>query len=391
MFVWCVGRVATSVSNGLGVYDGLSNMLGQVVFWAVPYWIGRAYFTDIEGIRDLAKGIVIGGLLYVPFVLWEIRFSPQLHTDFYGFLPVSFKMTVRYGGFRPIVFMQSGLMVAMWLTAATVVCAWLGSTGAVKRIVGIPTRVLVVPLALTTVLCKALGAITLMLVGLGILVAARRLKLALPLVALIAIAGGYPVLRGTETLTSERILATAGLVYDDLRLQSLSVRLRSEDMYMEKVSERPWLGWGGWGRSEVLVEREARSIPDGLWIAALSRNGWLAVAALIAMYLMSPLSWVMRFRATQWTQPGLVPVGALISVIVLYWVDCLSNAMINLVLVLAMGAVNSWFSRRRTVAVQVEPAAGVAEGHAAPPLSAALGRALTSRRGSQRFQGPPRQ
>jgi hypothetical protein len=111
MAVWCVCPMFSSLANDLGVYDGLSQSLEQTIVWGVPYWIGRAYFTDFKALRDLALGIVIGGLIYVPFCLVEMRFSPQWHTWSYGYFQHDFTQVFRFGGYRPVVFMEHGLAV----------------------------------------------------------------------------------------------------------------------------------------------------------------------------------------------------------------------------------------------------------------------------------------
>ena len=52
--VLCLAPVASSLANGLGVYDGLSECLRQVLRWGVPYVIGRLYFSDLRGLAALA-------------------------------------------------------------------------------------------------------------------------------------------------------------------------------------------------------------------------------------------------------------------------------------------------------------------------------------------------
>ncbi|MBV5327317.1 MAG: hypothetical protein JZU65_06720, partial [Chlorobium sp.] len=83
--------------------------------WGVPFLAGRIYFKDESTIKDLHRGIIIGGLIYMVLCLYEIRMSPQLNNMLYGFFPHSWVQHLRYGGFRPIVFMQHGLMVALWM------------------------------------------------------------------------------------------------------------------------------------------------------------------------------------------------------------------------------------------------------------------------------------
>ncbi len=371
MLLYCSGRVATSLANGLGLYDGLSQMLDQLVNWGVPYWIGRVYFSDREGLLLLAKAIMIGGLIYMPLCLWEVRMSPQLHSQLYGYRPIHFKMLLRYEGFRPIVFTQSSLLVGMWMAAATVMTVWLSASGAVKQVFGIPTRWLVWPMIVTTVLCKTLGATTLMLVGIGLFFVVRRTRSTKPLAAALVVVALYAPVRSSGLLSAERVLAVADLVYDEDRGRSLGVRLRSEDMFLTKVRERPVLGWGGWGRAAVIIEG-IRAIPDGLWIILLTRAGWLALGTLGFLYLYPSYVLARRHRATRLTKANSAPGAALAVLLLLYWVDCLSNAMVNLVLTLSIGAVAGWSMLRAT---RPAPAASppLVEEAAAAPRSLARG------------------
>jgi len=129
MALFCFSPVASSLSNGLGLYDGLSESLVEIFRWGLPYFIGRIYITDLKAVRQLALAVFLGGLVYIPLCLFEIRFSPQLHRMVYGYHQHSFAQTVRYGGFRPMVFMEHGLMVGMWMTAASAVGVWLLISG----------------------------------------------------------------------------------------------------------------------------------------------------------------------------------------------------------------------------------------------------------------------
>ena len=57
--LWCVCPFFASLSNGLGAYDGFSEVLNSTLQWGVPYLLGRAYFGDLKGLRVLALGIVV--------------------------------------------------------------------------------------------------------------------------------------------------------------------------------------------------------------------------------------------------------------------------------------------------------------------------------------------
>ena len=116
--LFCISPFCTSISNGLGAWDGMAATFGRCTEWLVPYFLGRIYCGTPTATRELLSGVVLGGLAYVPFCLYEIRMSPQLHAITYGYHPHSFAQSVRWGGWRPVVYMQHGLMVGMWMAMA---------------------------------------------------------------------------------------------------------------------------------------------------------------------------------------------------------------------------------------------------------------------------------
>src|SRR5690349_6575403 len=56
MFCWCCTPFVPSYLNGLGIYGGVSEIVRGFIIWGLPYIIGRVYFTDLEGLRELALG-----------------------------------------------------------------------------------------------------------------------------------------------------------------------------------------------------------------------------------------------------------------------------------------------------------------------------------------------
>ena len=131
--LYCVVPFFSSLSNNLGVYDGLSGLAGGVMSWLFPYLIGRLYFSDLQGMRELVLGIFIAGIIYMPFCLWEMRMSPNLHYYVYGFQQVKFWQTYRGSGFRPQVFMSNGLMLSLFMgfTALSGLGLWISRAKAV--------------------------------------------------------------------------------------------------------------------------------------------------------------------------------------------------------------------------------------------------------------------
>ncbi|MEZ5978685.1 MAG: hypothetical protein R3F34_10745 [Planctomycetota bacterium] len=120
----CVSPLASSISNELGAYDGFANAVNMTLLWGVPWLLGRLYLGSREGATLLARAVVWGGLAYVPLCAWELRMSPQLHAQLYGYYAHAsgFTQVVRFGGWRPTVFMHHGLMVGMFMATAAL-CA----------------------------------------------------------------------------------------------------------------------------------------------------------------------------------------------------------------------------------------------------------------------------
>jgi hypothetical protein len=130
MLAFCLIPMASSIHNGLGAYDGASAVLRQTLLWGVPYFMGRLYLTDLAAHREAALTLAAGALVYVPLCLLEMKMSPQLHHMLYGFHPHEFVQSMRMEGYRPVVFMDHGLSVALWMACGSLAAAWLWYTGA---------------------------------------------------------------------------------------------------------------------------------------------------------------------------------------------------------------------------------------------------------------------
>ncbi len=341
MAIWCASPLASSLSNDLGVYDGGSALLVQTLTWGLPYFVGRLYFSDLEGLRELALGFLVGGVLYVPLCLLELRMSPQLHRWLYGFHQHSFAQTVRFGGWRPTVFMEHGLMVGMWMSMAALLGIWLWGTGSLRQSWRFSPAWVALPLLVTAVLCKSMGALVLLGTGLLVLWLAWKFRTRGFLIALAAVSPLYLSLRVTGAWSGQGLVEAAASVSAE-RAGSLQVRLRNEDLLMERALRKPWFGWAGWGRARVRDE-EGRdvAVTDGLWIIELGNHGLFGLLAMLATFL-SPAVWLLR-RAppSVWSRPALAPAAGLAVVATLYLVDCVPNGMVNPMFVLGIGGVTA--------------------------------------------------
>ncbi len=163
MVAWVLVPMASSVSNGIGggtataIYGGLTLVLQNAVVFGVPYLIGRAMFRTADDLRALVVALFAAGLVYVPLCLIEMRLTPQLHRWVYGSHAHAFGQAKRMGGFRPTVFMQHGLMVGFFMTAATLAGWWCWRGKLIRKIGGMPVGWALLLLTLVTLNCRSAG------------------------------------------------------------------------------------------------------------------------------------------------------------------------------------------------------------------------------------------
>ncbi|MCH7908547.1 MAG: O-antigen ligase domain-containing protein [Candidatus Hydrogenedentes bacterium] len=341
--IFCiVTPIMSSLTNGLGVYDGLSSSLDFVFFWGIPYFIGRFYFSDPKGLRELAIGIFIGGLVYVPLCLYEIRMSPQLHHMAYGYHQHAFMQTVRGDGtWRPMVFMQHGLMVGMWMITAALVGVWLWQTGGLKRVLGVPVAVFVVPLMGTALLVRSIGATILFVVGLAVLMLTKWFRTLWIMLGIQGILVLYLFVRVTGIWDGAGLVDLAEQTVGPARAASLETRIDSDRILSAKAWDRPLFGWGHWGRNRAFDEETgARAIADSLWVIIFGSHGLVGLVPMFLIILLPPILFTRRFPVSLWIHPMTSPALVLSLVLVLWMIDNTLNAMINPIFLVIAGGLN---------------------------------------------------
>lgn len=68
----------------------------------------------------LLKVLALACLAYSLLALWEVRMSPRLNREIYGFFGHSWSQHVRYGGYRPILFLNHGI----WVPSCSRLACW---------------------------------------------------------------------------------------------------------------------------------------------------------------------------------------------------------------------------------------------------------------------------
>lgn len=345
---WCLSPVFSSWENNLGIYDAASQSLDQFVSWGLPYLMGRIYLTNLDRLREMALGVIWSGLVYLPLCLLEIRLSPQLHTWVYGYFPhASFAQSMRYGGYRPTVFLEHGLAVGAWLCTATMTAYWIWYSGAARTLqlgarrlrLGLATGMLFV----VSILSKSFGAVGLELVGAATLSLCAWSRWRAATVILMIVPVFYVYSRVWGGWTGMGVVDAVGGLVDRERAASFAFRLENENLLIKKAMQRAIFGWGGWGRSRVYDEEgNDLTTTDGLWIIVFGDRGLLGLSCLgLAIGLPAALVF-WRLPASSWSRPEFGAPVVLAMALVLYLVDGLANAMINPVFMLFAGGLNSF-------------------------------------------------
>jgi len=352
-----LGVPASSLFNGLGVNDAIFEFLNHLLSYTILYFLGRVYFSTPGSIRELAIGIAIGILVYLPLMLWEIRMSPQLHRQIYGFQSWAWQDVARDGGFRPRVFFVNSLGLGIWAASAVLVVWWLWLGGATKRLLGVPIQIVAIVGLATSYLSKCLGAFMLLLFGIGCLVAVVHLKwrrMAMAGAAVVAIYLGTAIV-GEVIPIRDWGTRAAGLLGREDKEGSLRIRFVHESILLRHALGGPVIGWGGHGRnrpsdsemvqritSEAGVPTRGRAITDGKWTIIVGKHGFLGLLTMWGwMVIPATLAsiWAIRLRIAM---PIAAPVFGLAGFSYLYAIDQLLNAFWSPVQALVAGGLVSF-------------------------------------------------
>lgn len=331
--------IVTGDVPALRMYDAIAFISSQLIA-LIPFVLARRFLGTAEGMRALVGSLVLAGMIYsVPMVL-ESRISPQINIWVYGFFQHDFSQSMRGGGFRPMVFMPHGLWVAFFaLMAALSALVMLRQSTADGR----HWRLFIwLYLMAVLVLCRSAGP---MVYALGltplIVIAPRRIQVLVAAVLAVLVIT-YPLLRGAHLVPIYDILDFAERISPE-RAASLRFRTDNEEALLARALEKPWFGWGGYGRNLILDPYDGRilTIPDGGWIIVLGAYGW---AGYIAQYglLVLPLILIGR-EALLSRSAAFSPWGAGIALIyAANLVDLLPNNTLIPFTWLMAGALLGW-------------------------------------------------
>jgi len=319
-----VGKVKIAFIPALTIKDGLFTGISQAVHAALPFFLGAALFKTAKDLREMLGSFAVAGLIYLPFAAIEMRMSPQFHNWIYGYHQHSFLQTLRWGGYRPMVFMSHGLAVARFFAVAMMAAMIIAPKR--RRLLRIPTGVAAGLLFVILVLCKSTGAILYGVVA-GLVLSLNRVRMRQTFAVVLA-AGVllYPAARAADLFPVTRILAAAGEVNAD-RQQSLLFRFANEDILLARARERIVFGWGEYNRSATFDELgRPDSVTDGHWIIMFGILGAVGFVAAFGMLLVPVFIARRRLRAIPEKVDRLVVSGTSLIIAVLA-VDLIPNGL----------------------------------------------------------------
>lgn len=322
------------VIPGLRPYDLLATYVRDFLSIYTPFLLGRAVFRSPEDAEVLLKGFVVVGLIYVLPCLVELRMAPQMHKWVYGYMSANMRGAARGEGFKPVVFLSSGLAVAMFLVTAIVSCCAL-----LKRrvtLMGIP---MALPLGLLWVLLAISHNVAALLYSIALVPVALVSRGRFAIIAaqgLAVLVLLYPAIRSFGLIDTDALI-TWITQYSPERAQSLYVRFANEDELFARASERLWFGWGGYGRNRIYDEiGKNTSITDGEWIISMGGRGLIGFIGIFGL-LLSPI-FIAAKHIGSMPPPDRRLIDAFALVVAINAVDLLPNSLFTQMPIFTAGA-----------------------------------------------------
>lgn len=322
-FLFRGGRVP-----GLSAWDLFAGS-ATMIMTLLPFLLGRKYLATEEAQLIALKTYVGLGLAYSLLALFEVRMSPQLNVWIYGFFAHDFDQHIRGSGFRPLVFLNHGIWLAIFF--ATVILAAAGLARSLdERTHKAYYLVFVLWLLATLTVSRSLGALLIAVLFLGLLVQSQK-TIRLGLLFVICVVIFYPLLRSVGAVPVDLMVDLAARVNAD-RAASLGFRLLNEQLILNHGLERPLFGWGPWGRNLAVTLESGRAVvPDGRWAITFGQGGYVQFFTEFGLLCVGVLGVVFGKRTT------FVPI-VIALLLTANLLDLLPNATLTVVTWLWAGA-----------------------------------------------------
>jgi hypothetical protein len=182
---------------------------------------------------------------------------------------------MRWGGYRPMVFMNHGLALALFFAAGLVAASALLRTQ--RPIFAYRPGRVTVALGFLLVVCKTVSSMMYGFIGAALAffgTSKAQLRLAMVLASALLV---WPLMRLHGLVHTDEIVDTAKEWVDAERAQSLEFRLVNEEVLFDWALERARFGWGGYGRACIFDPFSGKELStrDGAWIITLGERGYV--------------------------------------------------------------------------------------------------------------------
>ena len=276
---------------GLTYHDIFSTII-RLIIYTMPFFLGRYFSTSLKDTEIFFKIMVVMALIYTLPMLFELKMSPQLHNIFYGYQPSQFVQEIREDGYRPMVFVGHGLGLAFWMSTCILAAVAL-LKNKIRSTILSPV-VVVCYLFVVLIFCKTWSAAAYAVLGMFFILKLRpstQVKWSFIIAAIVIL---YPIAKVNEVIPEKEIISTISQ-YNPARAQSLEFRFQNENEMLTHVLEKPFFGWGSWGRNRIYSKWDGRdlSVTDGRWIIELGTNGWMGFLFYYAI-LLTPLYYALK-------------------------------------------------------------------------------------------------
>lgn len=379
ILVYMISPIFTALTNsepivagprtipGMQIYDGLSIVMGETLR-LVPLFIGYWMITSVRDQRMMLTLIVVAGLCYSLLFLIEIRLSPQIHRWVYGYHSTTIVGSERGGFYRPKAFLHNGLIAAFFTLTIVIaaVAIWrddrIRTQSGMDRLARLKPRwfgLAAVYLTMILVVSQSLGAL---LFGLAVVPAMILLKPRTQLwvaVMITTVAFSYPILRSLDLVPHEQLVAGAATI-SERRAESLAVRFDNEQQLLEKGLQKPFFGWGNWGRNRIYDSRGInRTLSDGYWVIALSTRGIVGYLATYIIFV-APIYLIwLQSRRQKTLEVSPITAGICLTLSVNY-LDLVPNAPLTPLTWLFIGALMRHIRENSAIRVEQDTSATAA-------------------------------
>jgi hypothetical protein len=335
-----IGNIGTSVTNPdplvtgqivrpeLSLYDAFALGVKDVLSLYLPFLLARAMLKTPRDLAELFRVLGWAGLTYGLLAIVEKVMSPQLHRWIYGFHQMDFSMTMRFGGYRPMIFMLTGLATAMFVLITAMAAIARVRAGGIPGSQRLQYLGLSAFLSVMLFVCVSTGAIIYGVFVLPIvaLVKKPRLWLATGLALMVLL---FPLLRGLDLFPTDQLVEWAEKISEE-RALSLWFRFDQEDQLLERARERLWFGWGTYNRNRLFDPEtgEDLSITDGDWMIQLGCRGLVGFIGLYGLLAVSVVVAQRRIKHVK-LQRDRILLGALGLMSALLTVELLPNGLFH--------------------------------------------------------------